>query len=106
MNFERKMTMKIVLDRQKTEVSIQKNAENVDLTKYYWNAVFTTDFKTDGDMREFMKLVCKFLNEYSDRVKISDKATNASVIADSRTGNFSFSIELIEMTKLKMAEIE
>lgn len=97
--------MKIVLDRQTTEVSVPKNAENIDLTKYYWNAVFTTDFKTDGDVREFMRLVCKFLNDYSDSVKIGDKATNVRVFADSRTENFSFSIELIEMTDLKMAEI-
>lgn len=97
--------MKIVLDRQTTEVSIQKNAENVDLTKYYWNATFTTDFKTDGDVREFMKLICKFLNDYSNKVKIGDKATTARVVADSRTGNFSFSIELMEITDLKMAEV-
>lgn len=97
--------MKIVLDRQTTEVSVQKNIENIDLTKYYWNAVFTTDFNIDGNVREFMRLVCKFLNDYSDRVKIGDKATNARLIADSRTGNFSFTIELIEMTDLKMAEV-
>lgn len=54
---ERRMTMKIVLDRQTTEVSIQKNATNVDVTKYCWNAVFNTDFKTDGDIKEFMRLM-------------------------------------------------
>lgn len=97
--------MKIVLDRQTTEVSVQKNAENVDLTKYYWNATFTTDFKTDGDVREFVRLVCKFLNDYSDRIKIGDKPTNVRVVADSRIGNFSFTVELIKMTDLKMAEI-
>lgn len=97
--------MKIILDRQTTEISVPKNAENIDLTKYYWNAVFTTDFKTDDNVREFIRLVCKFLNDYSNRVKIGDKATNARIVADSRNGNFSFSIELIEMTTLKMAEI-
>lgn len=96
--------MKIVLDRQTTEVYISKNAETVD-SKYYWNATFTTDFKVDGDVKEFMKLVCKFLNDCSDRVKVGDKGTSTRIIADSRTGYFSFSVELIEMTTLKMAEI-
>lgn len=96
--------MKIVLDRQTTEVYISKNAETVD-NKYYWNATFTTDFKADGDVKQFMKLVCKFLNDCSDRVKVGDKGTTVRIIADSRTGYFSFSVELIEMTTLKMAEI-
>jgi hypothetical protein len=98
--------MKIILDRQTTEISVPKNAENIDLTKYYWNATFTTNFKADGNAKEFTRLVCKFLNDYSDRIKTGDKATNARIIADSRTGYFSFSVELIEMTALKMAEIE
>lgn len=97
--------MKIVLDRQTTEISIQKNAESADIANYYWNATFTTDFKTDGNVREFIRLVCKFLNDYSDRVKTGDKATNARVVADSRTGYFSFTIELIEMTDLTMVEV-
>lgn len=97
--------MKIVLDRQTTEVYISKNAETVD-NKYYWNATFTTDFKTDGNVKEFMKLVCKFLNDCSDRVKVGDKGMTVKIIADSRTGYFSFSVELIEMTTLKMTEIE
>lgn len=41
-------------------------------------------------VNEFMRLVCKFLNDCSDKVKTGDKATNARVIADSRTGYFSF----------------
>lgn len=97
--------MKVILDRQTTEVYISKNAENID-TKYYWNATFTTDFKADGDVKKFMRLVCKFLNDYSDRVKVGEKGTAFKMIADSRTGYFSFSVELIEMTDLKMAEIE
>lgn len=97
--------MKIVLDRQTTEVYISKNAETVD-NKYYWNVTFTTDFKVDGDVKAFMKLVCRFLNDYSDRVKVGDKGTAVKIIADSRTGYFSFSVELIEMTSLKMTEIE
>lgn len=97
--------MKIVLDRQTTEISIKKNAESADIANYYWNATFTTDFKADGNVKEFVRLVCKFLRDYSDKVKIGDKATNARIIADSRTGNFSFSLELTEMTILKMAEV-
>lgn len=97
--------MKIILDRQTTEISVPKNAENIDLTKYYWTATFATDFKADGKTKEFTRLVCKFLNDYSDRVKTGDKATNVRIVADSRTGNFSFSLELIEMTTLRMAEV-
>lgn len=97
--------MKIVLDRQTTEISIKKNAESADIANYYWNATFTTDFKADGNVQEFTRLVCAFLNNYSDRIKTGDKATNARIIADSRTENFSFTIELIEMTDLKMVEI-
>ena len=97
--------MKIVLDRQATEISVPKNATNIDLTKYFWSATFNTDFKTDGNVREFIRLVCKFLNDYSDRVKTGDKATNARIVADSRTGCFSFSLELIEMTDLTMVEV-
>lgn len=99
------VTMKIILDRQTTEISVPKNATNIDLTKYYWNAVFTTDFKTDGNVREFIRLVCKFLNDYFDSVKTGDKATNARIVADSRTGYFSFTVELIEMTDLTMVEV-
>lgn len=97
--------MKIVLDRQTTEVYIGKNAKTVD-NKYYWNATFTTDFEADGDVQQFIKLICKFLNDCSDKVKVGDKGTAVKIIADSRTGYFSFSIELIEMTALKMIEIE
>lgn len=97
--------MKIVLDRQTTEVYISKNAETVD-SKCYWNATFTTDFNSDGDVKQFIRLVCKFLNDCSDRVKVGDKGTAVKIIADSRTGYFSFSVELIEMTALKMIEIE
>ena len=103
--YERRMTVKIVLDRQTTEISVPKNAKNIDLTKYYWNAVFNTDFKTDGDIREFTRLVCKFLNDCSDRVKVGDTATTARIVADSRTGCFSFSLELIEMTTLTTIEV-
>lgn len=99
---ERRMTMKIVLDRQTTAISIQKNAENVDLTNYFWNAVFTTDFKIDGDVRVFMKLICKFLK--CPDIKVADR-TEVRLVADSRTGYFSFTIELKEMTTLTMAEI-
>ena len=97
--------MKIALDRQTTEISVPKNATNIDLTKYYWNAVFNTDFTIDGDIKEFMRLVCKFLNDCSDRVKIGDKSTNARIVANSRTGYFSFTVELIAMTDLKTAEV-
>ena len=67
--------------------------------------MFNTDFTIDGDVREFMRLVCKFLNDYSDRVKTGDKATTTRIVADSRTGYFSFTVELIAMTDLKMTEI-
>lgn len=97
--------MKIILDRQTTEVSVPKNATNIDLTNYFWSATFNTDFKTDGKVNEFIRLVCKFLNDYSDRVKTGDKATNARIVADSRTGYFSFTVELMEMTDLTMVEV-
>ncbi len=97
--------MKIILDKQTTEVHIKKNATNVDFNRCFWNATFITDFKTDSDVREFMRLVCKFLNDCSDRVKVGDTATTARIVADSRTGCFSFSIELIEMTTLTTIEV-
>lgn len=97
--------MKIALDRQTTEVHISKNATNVDFNRCFWNSTFLTDFITDGDVRDFMELVCKFINKYSDEVKIFDNGTEARVIADSRTGKYSFTIELKEKTDLKEAEI-
>ena len=42
--------MKIVLDKQTTEVHISKNATNVDFNRCFWNATFITDFKTDGNI--------------------------------------------------------
>lgn len=105
MAIERRMTMKIALDRQTTEVYINKNAENIDCAKCYWNATFNTNFKIDGNVRDFTRLVCKFLNEHSDKVKVGDKPATARIIADSRTGYFSFSLELVEMTDLTMIEV-
>ena len=96
--------MKIVLDRQVTEVHIKKNVTNVDFNRCCWNATFLTDFTTDGNASDFMKLVCQFLNTYSDEVKVFDTGT-VRVVADSRTGKYSFVIELKEMTNLKEAEI-
>ena len=97
--------MKIVLDRQTTEVHIKKNATTADLNKCFWNVTFLTDFNTDGNASDFMKLVCKFLNEYSDEVKVCDIGTEVRVIADSRTGKYSFTVELKEKTDLKEVEI-
>ncbi|MDE6679154.1 MAG: hypothetical protein K2K02_08950 [Ruminococcus sp.] len=97
--------MKIALDKQTTEVHIKKNATNVDFNRCFWNATFITDFKTDGNIREFTRLLCTFLNDCSDRVKVGDTATTARIVADSRTGCFSFSLELIEMTTLTTIEV-
>ena len=97
--------MKIVLDRQVTEVHISKNATKADFNKCFWNATFLTDYTTDGNASEFMELVCKFLNTYSDEVKIFDTGTDARIVADSRTGKYSFTIELKEQTSLTEAEI-
>lgn len=97
--------MKIVLDRQTTEVHIKKNAINVDFNRCFWNATFLTDYNADGDVKHFMELVCKFLNTYSDEVKVFDTGTEVRVIADSRTGKYAFTIELKEQTTLKEVEI-
>ncbi|MDE6678934.1 MAG: hypothetical protein K2K02_07820 [Ruminococcus sp.] len=97
--------MKIVLDRQTTEVHIKKNVTNVDFSRCFWNVTFLTDFNTDGNVNDFMKLVCKFLNEYSDAIKVFDTGTEVRVVADSRTGKYSFTVELKEKTTLTEAEI-
>lgn len=97
--------MKIVLDRQTTEISVPKNATNVDVVKNDWVATFITDFKTDGNIREFTRLICTFLNDCSDRVKVGDKPATARIVADSRTGCFSFTVELMTMTDLTTVEI-